>query len=63
MTSVRPQVAVLVALLALLPVGIFVASGRVTPLVALALVNVVIIATSLYYMFGPADRASGGHAG
>ncbi|MEF8775138.1 MAG: hypothetical protein V5A43_01385 [Haloarculaceae archaeon] len=55
MASVSSQVAVLVALLALVPVGIMVAYAGVTPLTALTLLNVVIIAGSLYYMFGPAE--------
>lgn len=49
----------IIALLALVPVVAFL-TGRLEPVVALALVNVVIIATSLYWMFGPsrAERAS-----
>ena len=55
MAPIRPQIAVLVALVALIPTGIMVASGRVTPLAALTRLNVLIIAASLYYMFGPAE--------
>ncbi|MFB6170079.1 MAG: hypothetical protein ABEJ06_02930 [Haloarculaceae archaeon] len=42
------------ALLGTVPVLTFVV-GRNTPLVALAAVNVVIIATSLYLMWGPSE--------
>lgn len=45
------------ALVALLPVLAFV-FGRNTPLTALAAVNVLIIAASLYLMWGPSHSAT-----
>ncbi len=63
MTGLRPQIAVLVALVALVPVGVMTFSGRVSLLTGFALVNVVIIAGSLYYMFGPSEGEGHGHAG
>lgn len=51
--SVR-LLATLGAALALLPVGAFLI-WRVAPSVTLALVNVVLIAGSLYHLFGPAE--------
>jgi membrane protein YqaA with SNARE-associated domain len=62
MAAVRPQVAVLVALVALVPVGVMTAFAGVTPLTGLALVNVVIIAGSLYYMFGASPGEGIEHA-
>ncbi len=53
--SVR-LLAALGAALALVPVGIFLL-GRGYPSVALALVNVLLIAGSLYYLFSPAESA------
>ena len=49
--------ATLVALVALVPVALWLTT-RSAPVVALALVNVFLIAGSVYTMFGPA----GGHA-
>jgi len=51
--------AALAALVALVPVALWLTT-RSTPVVALALVNVVLIAGSIYMMFGP---AAGGHGG
>jgi hypothetical protein len=52
--NVRPQLlAALTALLALVPVA-FYANGQAT-IAAVALVNVLIVAACLYYMFSPAD--------
>ena len=48
--------AALGAALALIPVAIFL-FGRGYPSVALALVNVLLIAGSLYYLFSPAEAA------
>jgi len=64
MVSIRAQLAVLVSLLALVPVAVFLANGRAGPLVALAGLNVLIIGASLYYMFGPHEggEPGGGHA-
>ncbi|MGM0591310.1 MAG: hypothetical protein ACQETI_06720 [Halobacteriota archaeon] len=47
-------VAALVALLALVPVALFLLR-RPAPVVALSLVSVVIIAGSVYYMLSPAE--------
>ncbi|MEF8818790.1 MAG: hypothetical protein V5A31_09890 [Haloferacaceae archaeon] len=51
--------AALVALVALVPAALWLTT-RSTPVVALALVNVLIIAGSIYTLFGPSP---GGHAG
>jgi hypothetical protein len=56
MQTERFRVPAVVALLALLPVVMFI-FGRSTPIVGLSLVSVFIIALSLFYMFGPTDAA------
>jgi hypothetical protein len=59
--NVRPQLlAALTALLALIPVA-FYANGQAT-IAAVALVNVLIVAGSLYYMFSPAEGGDGASA-
>lgn len=53
--GLRPLVGLL--LLALVPVALF-ATGRAS-VAAVALVNVCIVAASLYYMFGPSEGDQG----
>jgi hypothetical protein len=59
MASPRVQVLTLVSLLALLPVAVFIVTGQSELLGALAGLNVLIIAYSLYEMFGPAEERPG----
>lgn len=54
--------AALTAALALFPVGAYLI-GIAAPSVALALVNVVLIAGCLYYLFGPAEASHDPAAG
>lgn len=54
MATVRPTVVSALALLALAPVVVFLLD-RSAMVVALSVVSVVIIAASLYSMFGPTD--------
>lgn len=49
------------ALLGLVPPAIFIVI-RNAPIIGLSLVSVLVIATSLYVMFGPGEAESGGHA-
>ena len=48
------QLAALAALLALVPVAVFL-TGRSEPVVGLSLVSVAVIAASLYGLFGPTE--------
>jgi hypothetical protein len=57
MPLTRLQMRTALALLALLPVGLYLVDQS-APIISLSLVSVVIIAASLYVMFGPAEKVS-----
>lgn len=62
MTTVRPERVAALGLLALVPVGAFLAGRSV--LAALSVACVGVVAASLYRLFGPAESAgadAGGH--
>lgn len=63
MTSVEPRYAApLVALVATIPVALFILD-RGAWAVVLSLVSVALIAASVYLLFGPAAEPHGGHEG
>lgn len=58
-SNISLRTLLVIALLALVPVVAFLA-GRVEPVVALSFVSVLIIVTSLYWMFGPSRSETTG---